>query len=285
MSSRREFIKTLSLGGAGLGLFPDLSGRATQTVKIKDNKNIGIITNTIGKEIESDFKRALREISDIGYDYVEGGVPEAAGDDYADFLAEVGLTPLAIGSSMDDLQDRIEDTLTTAESLGVEYVVCYWPWLSSAENLDRTEVMNTAERINELGKSIQSAGFRLAWHNHDVEFVEVDGEMAFDLLLQHTDPEYSTVELDWYWVLKAGEDPVEYFQEYPGRFEIAHVKDVNNNRDRGITCVGNGIVDFERIFQHSDTGGVEYFIVENERAVEGMMCARESYSHISNIVH
>jgi sugar phosphate isomerase/epimerase len=101
--------------------------------------------------------------------------------------------------------------------------------------------------------------------------------------MDHTDPDYSTVQLDWYWVFKGGQDPVDYFKKYPGRFELVHVKDMNNNSDRGINCVGNGILDFKRIFTHASTGGVKYFIVENERAIEGIQCARESFNHISNI--
>jgi sugar phosphate isomerase/epimerase len=146
------------------------------------------------------------------------------------------------------------------------------------------EVMQTAERLNEVGKKIKEAGFRFAWHNHDKEFVDIEGRTAFDILMQNTDPELVAVQLDWYWVAKGEADPVELFNKYPGRFELAHVKDMNNNRDRGITCVGQGILDFDEIFAHAQTGGVKHFIVENERAIQGLACARVSYDTVSRIL-
>jgi sugar phosphate isomerase/epimerase len=92
------------------------------------------------------------------------------------------------------------------------------------------------------------------------------------------------VELDWYWVVKAGEDPVALFDRHPGRFELAHVKDMNNSTDREITCVGSGIIDFERIIRHAEAGGTRHLIVENERALDGLRCARVSLQHLRAIL-
>lgn len=282
MNNRKDFLKKITLGTIGLGL-----GRSgIQKVKFTDHAKIGLITNTIRNEIQEDYKSALQMAADIGYKYIEGDVPENVGsvDEYQDFLKQIGLQSIATGSSMANLQENLGQTFEVAKALGSKFIVCYWPWLSSAENLNQREVMETADRINEIGKKVKEAGFRFAWHNHDKEFVNINGELAFDMLMQHTDPDYSTVQLDWYWVSKGGQDPVEYFKKYPGRFELAHVKDMNNNRDQGITCVGNGILDFKHIFNHVDTGGVEYFIVENERAVKGFQCARQSFTHIKEIL-
>ena len=283
MDTRRNFLKKASLGAAGMGLAT--SGFTTKNDTSKNFDNVGIITNTVRNEMKEDYKKAIRNLADIGYKCVEGGVPDGTASEYKKLLKNFGLRSVATGSSMSGLKEGLDKYFKTAEDLGAEYVICYYPWLSSAENLKIDEVMQASENINEVGKKVKEAGFRFAWHNHDKEFVDVDGKMAFDIIMENTDPEYATVELDWYWVVKGGQDPVDYFNKYPGRFEIGHVKDMNNNRDGGITCVGNGIMDFKKIIDHADTGGVKYYIVENERAVKGMKCARESYNHLAGIFH
>ncbi|MFP4096561.1 MAG: sugar phosphate isomerase/epimerase family protein [Cyclobacteriaceae bacterium] len=247
---------------------------------------LGIITNTLRSEFEQDYQSALTALAEIGYTHVEGGIPAScpSAEVFKAALDSNGLASVSLGSSMGKLLDSLGDYLRTAEILHSPYLVCYYPWLSSAENLKMDEVMQTVDRLNEVGKKIKEAGFRFAWHNHDKEFVDIDGRTAFDILMENTDPQYVSVQLDWYWVVKGGADPVALFNKYPGRFELAHVKDMNNNRDRGMTCVGQGIIDFEEIFAHAKTGGVRHFIVENERAIEGLACAQVSYETISRML-
>ncbi|MGF1636399.1 MAG: sugar phosphate isomerase/epimerase family protein [Cyclobacteriaceae bacterium] len=279
MKKRREFLKNTILAGASLSL----SIPFTLSAAVKNKDNIGIITNTVGNELKQDFKGTMQKLADIGYKCIEGAVPEGVTtDEYKKVLQSFGLRSIATGSSMGSLQKELDKYLKTAEALGAEYLVCYYPWLSSATDLKIDEVMETAERINEIGKKVKEAGFRFAWHNHAKEFVDVEGKLAFDIIMENTDPKLSTVELDWYWVVKGGYDPVDYFKKYPGRFELAHVKDMNNNQDGSISCVGQGIIDFAPMFDASALGGVKYFILENEKSVKGIDCANVSFKTISN---
>lgn len=280
MTSRRNFIKSLAVGVAGANLSAvSASSPFVHGVELPDK--IGIITNTVGEEIKADCKATLRELAEIGYTFVEGSVPNGLTVmEYRALLKEFGMTCVATGSGMGNLQKNLDTYRFTAESLGAPYVVCYYPWLSSATDLTMEEVLETSETINKIGKQLKESGFRFAWHNHAKEFVDVEGGLAFDVLMEHTDPEFSTVELDWYWVVKGGYDPAAYLKRYPGRFELAHIKDMNNNRDGGISCVGQGIIDFAPIFDASKAGGVKHFIVENERAVKGIECARVSFGTI-----
>jgi sugar phosphate isomerase/epimerase len=285
MQKRRSFLKNSLLGAGALSV-----SSLTEAHAVKRNGpqkvELAIITNTMRKEFEEDYRAALQLLAEIGYTHIEGSVPASckSAKAYKAALDELGLVTVSLGSGISNLMEDMGTYLKNAEVLESPYLACYYPWLSSAENLQMKEVMETAERINTLGKKVKEAGFRLAWHNHAKEFAEVDGQLAFDILMENTDPEFSTVQLDWYWVVKGGQDPVHYFQQYPGRFELAHVKDMNNNRDGGISCVGQGIIDFERIFSHAPAGGVKHYIVENERAVEGKACARVSYETLSRIL-
>ena len=282
MSDRRTFFKHATVGALGFALPEQVALHADSS-----EHKVAIITNTLRNEMKADYRKAYETLSEIGYQQIEGSnVPEdMTTQEYLYFLDSLGLEHIATGANMSGMErEGIGQYLEKAEGLGAKYIVCYYPWVTSAENLEMPEVMETAARINKYGKLFKEAGFRFAWHNHDKEFADVEGKAAFDLLMQNTDPDYSTVELDWYWVVKGGHDPALLFEKYPGRFELAHVKDMNNNRNMGKTCVGNGIIDFEPIFKKAPLGGVKHFIVENESAIDGYACARGSYHHIVNML-
>jgi len=287
MDTRRNFIKKAAVASGviygGAGIYKSY-GNKSKIINEKLEK-VGIITNTVKAEMEEDYKAALKQLADIGYSCLESGVKGDSPEEYKKYIKSLGFKTVAVGGSTGNLIEDPGETIKTAELLEAPYIVTYWPWMSSAENLQMDEVMKAADYLNEIGKNIKSAGFKFAWHNHDKEFRAMEnGELPFDVLMENTDPETVAVEMDWYWVVKGGYNPVDYFKKYPGRFELAHVKDMNNNRDGGITCVGNGIMDFSEIFSHADLGGVQYYIVENERAVKGMKCARESYNHIASVL-
>lgn len=281
MTDRRAFLKKIAAAAAGASVLGSAAAEPGQ----KKFSNVGIITGTLKNEMKEDYRATLKAIAEMGYTCIEGGVPEGlAPTAYRKFLQDIGLRPIATGASMSPLQKELDKYLKTAGELKAEYLVCYYPWLTSADNLTTKEVMEAANNINTIGRRVKEAGFRFAWHNHAKEFVLVDGQMAFYTLMENTDPAYSTVQLDWYWVVKGGQDPTAYFRKYPGRFELAHVKDMNNNTDGGISCVGNGIIDFAPMFAAAKTGGVKYFIVENERAVKGLKCAQDSINHLTNFL-
>ncbi|MEM9675254.1 MAG: sugar phosphate isomerase/epimerase family protein [Cyclobacteriaceae bacterium] len=284
MHNRREFISKASAGIAGAtALFLPAAASVSEP-----DKRIGIISNTVKNEMADDYRKTYQTLADIGYRYIESPYePEGVSrQELSKFIESLGLRSLSVSIGMGNLvKGELDQALQKADDLGVEYIICYYPWMSSADNLTPTEVLETAERINKYGKQIKEAGYRFAWHNHAKEFAEVEGQLAFDMLMENTDPNYVTVELDWYWVVKGGQNPVDCFEKYPGRFEIAHVKDMNNNIDGGISCVGQGIIDFQPIFDKASVGGVKYFNVENERAVKGLPCARVSYEHVSQLIN
>jgi sugar phosphate isomerase/epimerase len=201
MTDRRAFIKKVALAAAGASVL----GSAAASPVQKRLNNVGIITGTLKNEMKEDYKATLKAIADMGYTCIEGGVPaETSPTAYRKFLKDLGLRPIATGASMGPLQKELNKYLKTAQELKAEYVVCYYPWLTSADNLTTKEVMEAANNINAIGRKVKEAGFRFAWHNHAKEFVPVDGELAFDTLMKNTDPAYSTVQLDWYWVVKGG---------------------------------------------------------------------------------
>jgi sugar phosphate isomerase/epimerase len=168
--------------------------------------------------------------------------------------------------------------------LKARYLVCYWPWLTDATNLTEDQVKEAADSSNRIGEQCRATGLKFALHNHYQEFKEIAGRRVYDLLLEKTRPELVTMELDIYWMTKGGGDPVTYFQKYPGRFELLHAKDMDQMPEKGMACVGGGIIDFPKIFAHAKTGGVKHWIVEHDNPPDGLKCAEESFRYLNRII-
>ncbi len=282
-NSRRDFIKKSLAGTAGMSLSL-LFSNELQANSNEKLTGIGLITNTVKNELKENWKKTFRKIADTGYNYLEGGSNFGKSTEkFLKFINKIGLRYVAGGTSMHPLSEDTGEYIKSAREMNREYIVCYWPWLDSAENLTREQSLKAAESLNKIGKKCKENGLGFAWHNHDKEFRDINGEMAFDIIMDNTDPEYVTCEMDIYWVKKGNQDPVHYFKKYPGRFHLLHVKDMDNTEERGIACVGNGIIDFKRIFAHAKTAGTKYFIVENEKAQDGITCMTDSYHYLSNL--
>ena len=285
--NRRDWLKIMGCGAAGLGLASARGQGVAEGGRIPPYASdaLGLIAGTVRNELKADVPGTLAGIRALGYRYWEGGPPPGmTAGEFGAALRQAGLTSLGLGTAMGELLNDTDRFVRDAGALEAPYVVCYWPWTSSADAITRAETLEAARRLNTLGATCRKAGLRLVWHNHDKEFVRIDGNLVFDVLMRETDPELVGVELDWYWVVKGGEDPVALFRRFPGRFDLGHVKDMNNHDDRGITCVGSGIIDFERIIAEAAAGGTRHLIVENERAVDGIRCARTSFQHLKTIL-
>ena len=277
-TTRRSFLKTSSLALLG-------SPWLLNSLPVPKKYKWGIILNTVRHEMTQNIRGTLSQLARMGYRYVEGNYYGESAAKYAEVLKDVGLKCIVGGSSMSSLQKDMRTWLETAETLEYKYITCYWPWLTSAENLTYDECMETAQRLNEVGRQVKAAGFRFTWHNHDKEFIEIREKTAFELLIENTDPDWVGVQMDLYWVRKGGANPLDLFEKYPGRFELFHVKDMDDTEEEEITCVGEGQIDFQEIFDHAKHAGMEYAMVEHEDTEEGkgIDCARTSIKHLDTI--
>ncbi len=280
---RRQFLSHSAIGAMGLTLVPGLISACTRAEN--PLRKIGIITNTISKPLKEDWQKTLRQVADIGYSYLEYGGP--FGDDKAKFLAfmnEIGLKSLAGGSSIAQMQgDDLKKLIDQCLSLQKQYVVCYWPWMNSGDNLTMDDMKYAVDHFHEIGERCNDVGLRFAVHNHNKEFQTVDDTVIYDYFLSYTDPALVTMELDIYWIYKGGGDPLYYFNKYPGRFEILHMKDMNDDKDETMACVGSGIIDFQAILDQAGNAGVKHLVVEHDHPEHPMECAKSSYSHIMDL--
>ena len=265
MYKRRQFIKTLSAGSLACFL-PWHSLFAGNG----NNRSIGLQLYTIRDQMEKDVEGSLRFVSNIGYNYLEaagyrdGKLYNRVPSELAEFIHQLGMKLISSHVSLTD--ENIDEAIEAHAEAGCKYIVI--PYLSRSERQNIDDYKRLAEKLNRLGEKTAKAGIRIGYHNHDFEFEAMEGQKGMDVLMDETDPELVTFEIDLFWVLYAGVNPMEYMEQHPGRFELWHVKDMNNREDKNFTEVGNGIIDYETLFKAAEKSGMKYFFVEQD------MCQR-----------
>jgi sugar phosphate isomerase/epimerase len=152
------------------------------------------------------------------------------------------------------------------------------PSIPEAERTSLDAYRAFAARFNRAGERAQAAGLAFGYHNHDFEFAPLDGRVPYDVLIEETDPALVAFEMDLFWITKAGGDPGAYFQAHPGRFHLAHVKDMT--ADGSMAEVGAGRIDFASLFALGVAGGIRHWIVEHDRPSAPFDSLAASYRYL-----
>ncbi|HUH46229.1 MAG TPA: sugar phosphate isomerase/epimerase [Arenibacter sp.] len=238
----------------------------------------GLALYTVRDDMGTDAKATLKAVADAGYKYIEtagykdGKFYDMSPKEFRDFVKKIGLKPISAhqgGVTMENADKMIADV----KAAGFTYFVVPVPPMGTYkyDNATKTRrgAKDMADVLTVLGKKCKAAGLKLLYHNHDFEFKkDGDGIVGIDYLLEHTDPKYVNFQMDLYWVVKAEADPIAYFEKYPGRFKMWHVKDMD---DEGrFAPVGKGIIDFAKILANKKLSGMKYYMVEQDRTFDGL---------------
>ncbi|GGD56394.1 sugar phosphate isomerase [Muriicola marianensis] len=241
----------------------------------------GLALYTVRDDMNADAKETLRSVADAGYlnieaaGYAEGKLYGMAPEEFKAYVESLGLNPISTHQGSVTLENA-DAMMADVKAAGFEYFVVPVPpmGLFTFDPETRTLGMtggaeNLTKIINELGQKAQKAGLKLLYHNHDFEFMEDEnGVVTIDYMLENTDPEIVNFQMDLYWVTKAGADPVAYFEKYPNRFKIWHVKDMDEQGR--FAPVGKGKIDFKRILDKKDLSGMKYYMVEQDMTFDGL---------------
>ena len=279
--SRREFIKHSIATGALCCLpFQNIAFNI-----FDNNRKFGVILGLLNEQLVEDYEDTLGLIADLGYEEVEfSGTYGASKFDFKNALISFGLKPVAGGTTITELQKEPSKYIDDALFFDRQYIICYWPWLDGGLDKKLDDFKEAANRLNKIGELVKNEGLKFALHNHDKEFVDVgNGELGYDVLLKETDPALVDMEIDLYWVKKGNADPLDYFEKYPGRFKICHVKDMDNTPDRSFEIVGKGIIDFQQIFNKSEQAGLQHFIVEQDNAPDPVRTVTDSIKYLKEL--
>lgn len=270
-TSRRSFLKSTTLLSAGLYMAPS-------KFKIKAPV-IGLQLYTVRDAMAKDPVSTLAKVAAIGYNSVEGatytGNEKFYGMSPAEFKKVLKQNGLIIPSShyrlgeekvngemqkgtmLNDWNKAVDD----AAEVGIKYMVC--AYLSDAERGTLDHYKKVADELNIAGERCKKSGIQLCYHNHNFEFVKQGDTYPYDILLK-SDKNLVKMEIDLYWIKKAGQDAIKLFHEHPGRFPLWHVKDMDNTPQQNFTEVGSGIINFKEIFKYKSLAGMKYFFVEED---------------------
>lgn len=290
---------SLVLGGLAFG-----QGLASFYEK-KPHYDLGVQLFTLMAVIDNDTKGALQQLAALGYKNIEsafsrqGGFYGRTAREFAAMLKEMGLAwrahhvigapfKLPPGTKMptDDqgnpiqlppmrnLKENMQEIVDEVAEGGIEYLVC-----ANIPTNTPEEVAEAVEILTKTGEACEKAGLQLAYHNHDWEFRKVGDSTPYEVFLSQISPNLMKMELDLAWTAKAGMDPVALFKEHPGRFPLWHVKDISADMLM-LKPVGQGVLDFKRLFKHAKMAGLRYPFIEHDMPEDGMASLSASIAYL-----
>jgi sugar phosphate isomerase/epimerase len=304
MKTRRLFIKTAGVAAAGMALIPSCAPSAkkeettaAQVVLSPEavKKDIGLQLYTLRNQIDEDLEATIKTVAETGYNQVEifgydnGQYFGSSAEDLYKLLAKYDLSPISSHHGTGLNEPEVVGTLTNgwqqavdhAAKAGQKYMVM--PYLQESErSLEHYKAL--PELLSKAGEVVKAAGMEFCYHNHDFEFQEIEGILPMYHILDNTDPDLLKMELDLYWITKAGYDPIAFFERFPGRTALWHVKDMADTPEQEFTEVGNGVIDFETIFANKDKSGMTHFFVEQDQSDDPLKSIGISYKNVAQLV-
>jgi len=291
--NRRTFIAT-SIAAAVAGTRPAWSA---ETFHID---RAGLQLYTVRDLMKKDFEGTIAKVAQIGYKEVEfAGYYDRSPQAVRAILEKDGLTSPSTHVGYDIVEQKWSEALDAAHTIGHTFVVC--PWIDAKQRKTPDGWKRAAELFNHAGEAAQKAGIQFAYHNHAFEFEPSEalgGKLPYDFLLAETDPNLVKMEMDLCWITVGGQDPVKYFDRYPGRFPLVHVKDWTTKGPGGndyggatgaskkpghMTDVGQGEIDFKRIFAQSGKVGIQHYFVENDEPKSAFEDIKISYDYLAKL--
>jgi sugar phosphate isomerase/epimerase len=281
LHDRRNFLKISAAGALGLSILGPMACKPTAI----DRKSfgVGLQLYTVRDAMAADVLGTLKKLSDMGYknlelaNYADGKFYGYAAKEFRKIVNDLGMDIIsshtqveAAGITMDNAQKMADDHA----ELGVKY--CVQPWVNEVDrNLESYKKM--VADWNEVGRIMKGVGIQFGYHNHNFEFLNTDGIVPYyDIFMKEMDADLITMELDLFWANKAGQDPIEMFKKYPGRFQLLHLKDMHTKQDPfydvmkdDVCSVGAGVIDFKAILAEKATAGTKFTFVEDDNQGNG----------------
>lgn len=284
--SRRKFFQYAGAAAAGALILPnwacnsegasttgteaaaDTTATAAPMPATGSLSQFGIQLWSVRDDMAKDAKGTLKALATAGYKQIESFEGDKGiywgmtNTEFKAYMDELGMTLI---SAHCDTKKDFEKKAAEAAAIGVSYLIT--PWLGPQKKMD--DWKKIAEDFNKYGEIAKKAGIRYAYHNHAYSFATLEGQIPQDYILANTDAGLVDYEMDIYWVVTGGKDPIEYLKKYPNRFRLCHVKDRSKSlpaTEENASCdLGTGSIDYSKILKVAQESGMQYFIVEQER--------------------
>lgn len=266
---------------------------------------IGLQLYSVRDEMQEDFEGTLRQVKEMGYSAVEfAGLYGRSPREVKALCEKLELIPLSAHVPFAELIADPQGVVACYKQIGCRYIVIPYLTEEYRPGAEKFEEVISGARV--IGEAAAEAGMVLQYHNHDFEFVKIDGEYALDVLYREVGPAFLQTQIDTCWVNVAGEDPAAYVRKYAGRIPTVHLKDFagaksenmyaligideNEKKDTGafeFRPLGKGLQNIPEIVRASVEGGAEWFIVEQDMPSMGLSpieCARISAEYLKEVL-
>jgi len=277
---KRSFLKNTITAAMGIGALPLLN-----RCVFKEKPSTGLQLYTLRDLMSVNPRKTLEYVAKVGYKeletagYSEGKMYGLDPSEFHAIVTDLGMTMVSGHISFKDLKSDWGRVLQMLEDTGQKYVVL--PYLE--ENERNLEIYHEViELLNEKSAELRQLNKVMAYHNHAFEFESIDGVVPMELLLKETDAEVVDFELDIYWAVKAGASVLDLFKKYKNRFSLWHVKDMNLAGN--FTEVGNGVIDFQEIFDQSQEAGMQHFFIEQDQSVNPEKSIATSFQNLQGLL-
>lgn len=280
---RREF-----LGGSALALAAIGSGAAAAAHHETGHREAtpgervpGIQLYTLRESMQEDLPATLEGVAAIGYKEVEcAGYFDVPPAKLRRMIEDLGMRSPNSHVGWEAVRRDPRSVIEPAAELGNEWVTLAWMPPEERETID--DWKGWAETCNKAGEIAKAAGLRAAYHNHDFEFLPIDGTVPYQILLDETDPALVDFELDFFWVKKAGGEIAEILAKAPDRFVMAHIKDMSAGGE--MVDVGAGTIDFVSLLGSPAGQQVRHLFVEHDTPKDAFRTAAVSYGALRSIL-
>jgi len=268
---------------------------------------IGLQLYTVREEMKKDFAGTIAKVAATGYKEVEfadilhpnAGYYGRSPKEVRELLDKNGLVAPSAHAGYDIVEKKWPEALEAAKIVGHSYIIC--PWIDEKQRAQDGGWKRAADLFNEAGEESKKAGIQFGYHNHSFEFQPAEtlgAKLPYDFLLGETDPNLVVMEMDLCWISVAGKNPIDYFDKYPGRFPLVHVKDYVNDPNstssyNGATGsvkfqghladVGKGTINWKNIFEHDGKAGIKHYFVENDYPKSAFDDIKISYNYLQDL--
>jgi sugar phosphate isomerase/epimerase len=279
IKTRRDFLKNTAYMTAG-SFFLSEFVKANPTAKVK---NIGIQLYTVRKEMTADATGTLKQLAKIGFKELESARSEK-GNYYGLSAKEIKKITKDLGMNLRSghihVDKDLQKSLDEAAESGQEYII------SAVLPVPGQTIENyqqSADLFSKTGEDCKKMNIKFGYHNHNTEFQKVGDKVLYDVLLERTDPKLVHMEMDLGWVIAAGYDPIEYFNKYPGRFPLWHLKDMSKTTKSSVEF-GKGDVNILQLLQNAKKSGMKNFFLEQEEySVSALESAQYDYDYLMKL--
>jgi sugar phosphate isomerase/epimerase len=284
---RRAALRLLTVGVAGGTLLPHLARAANAPSalgieRIERIERIGLQLYTVRRALAKDLDGTLAAIAAAGVRELEfGGYYNKPPAWWRAALGTHGLTAPATHIGLPRTDAEWAPHFAAAKAMEHNWVIV--PWLAPEARRTADDWKRMADRLNAGGEMAERAGLNFGYHNHDFEFAPVDGTTGYEILLSRTDPKLVDFELDIYWAVKAGQDPLAMLARWPGRYTCCHVKDAGPAPERAMLDVGAGTIDFNAIIELGRPAGLRHWFIEHDNPADPIASVRASALAMMNL--